>query len=209
VEKLILERGGGNIDSTVFVHESSYIDSDCTIGSNTKIWHFCHVLGNTRIGSNCSFGQNCVVGPNVEVGSGVKVQNNISIYEGVRIEDNVFLGPSMVFTNVVNPRSFVIRRDEFRQTLVKFGASIGANATVVCGITIGAYALVGAGSTVTRDVPDFALIYGTPAKIQGWVSVAGNKLSFDSQGLATDSEDGSRYKLEGENGVVWLNKGKS
>jgi len=182
--------------SEFFVHESSYIDANVTIGKGTKVWHFCHVLSNTSIGQNCSFGQNCVVGPKVKVGNGVKVQNNISIYEGVEIEDDVFLGPSMVFTNVINPRSFVVRRDEFKKTLIKQGASIGANATVVCGITIGKYAFVGAGSVITKDIPDFAMVYGNPGKIRGWISILGNKLVFNHEGIANDIQDNTRYLLK-------------
>ncbi|MGA1933767.1 acyltransferase [Arcobacter sp. YIC-464] len=181
-----------------FAHESSYIDDNVNIGDNTKIWHFSHVLSGTNIGENCSFGQNCVVGPKVNIGNGVKVQNNISIYEGVEVEDDVFLGPSMVFTNVINPRSFIVRREEFKITLLKKGCSIGANATVVCGNTIGKYALVGAGSVVNKDVKDFALMVGVPAKQIGWVSVAGNRLEFNENNIAIDSFDNSKYKLENE-----------
>jgi len=181
-----------------FKHETSIVDDGCTIGLATKIWHFSHILKGTSIGENCSFGQNCVVGPNVAIGSGVKVQNNVSIYEGVVVEDDVFLGPSMVFTNVINPRSFIVRRHEFKTTLLKKGCSIGANATVVCGVTIGRYALVGAGSVVTKDVPGFALMVGVPARRTGWVSMAGNKLVFNSAGYAEDLCDGSKYKLEGD-----------
>lgn len=177
-------------------HESSIVDEGCKIGQGTKIWHFSHILAGTIIGENCSFGQNCVVGPNVEVGSGVKVQNNVSIYEGVKIEDDVFLGPSMVFTNVINPRSFIIRRDEFKSTILKKGCSIGANATIVCGSTIGRYALIGAGSVITKSVRDFALMVGVPAKQIGWVSIAGNRLSFNCSGYAEDDLDKTRYKLE-------------
>jgi UDP-2-acetamido-3-amino-2,3-dideoxy-glucuronate N-acetyltransferase len=146
-----------------------------------------------------------VVGPNVKIGNGVKVQNNISIYEGVEVEDHAFLGLSMVFTNVINPRSFIVRRSEFKKTLVKKGASIGANATVVCGITIGAYAFVGAGSVITKNIPDFALVYGSPARIQGWVSKAGNRLEFDTSGFATDKEDNTKYQKLSENHVVLVN----
>ena len=183
-----------------FINESSYVDKNVQIGQNTKIWHFSHILSHTEIGDNCSFGQNCVVGPNVKVGNGVKVQNNVSIYEGVEVEDDVFLGPSMVFTNVINPRAFIVRREEFKKTLLKKGCSIGANATIVCGITIGRYALIGAGAVVNKDVPDFALMVGVPARQIGWVSKAGNRLEFDENKIAVDSFDKSRYKLE--NGVV-------
>ena len=179
-----------------FVHESSYVDKNVTIGKNTKIWHFSHILSNTIIGENCSFGQNCVVGPNVSIGDGVKVQNNISIYEGVDIEDDVFLGPSMVFTNVINPRSFIVRKEEFKKTLIKKGASIGANATIVCGNTVGAYAFIGAGAVVIKDVPDYALIVGNPSRQIGWVSKAGHKLEFNTEGAATCPETKENYHLE-------------
>lgn len=181
-----------------FAHESSYVDDNVNIGENTKIWHFSHVLSGSNIGSNCSFGQNCVVGPKVNIGNGVKVQNNISIYEGVEVEDDVFLGPSMVFTNVINPRSFIIRREEFKQTLLKKGCSIGANATVVCGNTIGRYALIGAGSVINKDVKDFALMVGVPAKQIAWVSIAGNRLDFNDDNIAIDSFDNSKYRLEND-----------
>ena len=178
-----------------FVHESSFIDEDVSIGDNTKIWHFSHILSKSKIGENCSFGQNCVVGPNVQVGNGVKVQNNISIYEGVEVEDDVFLGPSMVFTNVVNPRSFIVRREEFKKTLLKKGCSIGANATIICGVTIGEYALVGSGAVVNKDVKPYALIVGVPGKQIGWVSKAGNTLKFDKNNRAVDTFDNSRYRI--------------
>lgn len=178
-----------------FVHESAYIDTDVTIGFNTKIWHFSHVLSACIIGENCSFGQNCVVGPKVKIGNGVKVQNNVSIYEGVEVEDDVFLGPSMVFTNVLNPRAFIVRREEFKKTLLKKGCSIGANATIVCGVTIGEYALIGSGAVVNKDVKPFALMAGVPAKQIGWVSRAGNTLIFDENHEAIDSYDGSKYKV--------------
>ncbi len=181
--------------SNFYTHESAYVDNNVTIGSGTKIWHFCHILSDTAIGENCSFGQNCVVGPKVTIGSGVKVQNNVSIYEGVEIEDDVFLGPSMVFTNVVNPRAFIVRKEEFKKTLLKKGCSVGANATIVCGVTIGRYALIGAGAVVTKDVPDFALMTGVPAKQIGWVSRAGNRLEFDKDGKAVDPLDSSLYQL--------------
>jgi len=182
--------------SAYFAHQSSYVDDNVTIGDNTKIWHFSHILNGSTIGKNCSFGQNCVVGPRVNIGNGVKVQNNVSIYEGVEIEDDVFLGPSMVFTNIINPRSFIIRREEFKKTLLKKGCSVGANATIICGVTIGEYALVGSGAVVNKDVPPYALVVGVPAKQIGWVSRAGNTLRFDDKDEAIDSFDGSKYKLE-------------
>lgn len=178
-----------------FIHQSSFIDDNVTIGKGTKIWHFCHVLSNTNIGDNCSFGQNCVVGPNVVVGNGVKVQNNVSIYEGVEIEDDVFLGPSMVFTNVINPRSFLIRKSEFLPTILKKGCTIGANATLVCGNNIGKYAIVGAGTVVTKTVPDYALVVGNPAQQIGWVSEFGHKLHFDNQNTAICKESQQTYQL--------------
>jgi len=172
--------------SNFFIHQSSFIDDSAKIGNNTKIWHFSHILKNTQIGKNCSFGQNCVVGPNVVIGDGVKVQNNVSIYEGVEIEDDVFLGPSMVFTNVINPRAFIQRKDEFKKTLLKKGCSIGANATIVCGVTIGQYALIGSGAVVNKDVPDFALMVGVPARQIGWVGISGNTLKFNEKNIAED-----------------------
>lgn len=182
------------------VHESSYVDDGVEIGEGTKIWHFCHVLTGTRIGRGCSFGQNCVVGPNVTVGDNVKVQNNVSIYDGVILEDDVFCGPSMVFTNVVNPRSHVIRKHEYRQTLVKRGASIGANATVVCGHTLGRYCFIGAGAVVTRDVPDFALVVGNPGRIVGWMCQCGVKLiagaSLTDGQLHECAACKSRYRID-------------
>jgi len=178
-----------------FVHESSYIDTNVEIGAKSKIWHFSHILSGSFIGENCSFGQNCVVGPNVKVGSGVKVQNNVSIYEGVEIEDDVFLGPSMVFTNVTNPRAFIARRDEFKKTLLRKGCSIGANATIVCGATIGEYALIGSGAVVNSDVKPYALMVGVPARQIGWVSRAGNSLTFNEEGVGVDDFDNSKYKI--------------
>lgn len=175
-----------------FSHESAYIDENVNIGENTKVWHFSHILSKSNIGKNCSFGQNCVVGPNVNIGNGVKVQNNISIYEGVECEDDVFLGPSMVFTNVINPRAFIVRRDEFKKTLLKKGCSVGANATIVCGCTIGEYSLVGSGSVVNKDVKPFALMVGVPARQIGWVGISGVTLSF-SNNVAEDEY--AVYKL--------------
>ena len=184
--------------SPFYLHPSSFVDDRVSIGNNTKIWHFSHILSGSNIGSNCSFGQNCVVGPKVNIGNGVKVQNNISIYEGVEVEDDVFLGPSMVFTNVTNPRAFIVRREEFKKTLLKKGCSVGANATVVCGNTIGRYALIGAGSVVNKDVKDFALVVGVPARQIGWVSIAGNRLEFDEKNIAIDSFDNSKYRLHND-----------
>ncbi len=190
-----------------FVHASSYVDDGVEIEEGVKIWHFSHILKNTRIGEKSSFGQNCVIGPNVTIGRGVKAQNNISIYEGVEIEDDVFLGPSMVFTNVINPRSFIERKDEYQKTLLKKGCSIGANVTIICGVTIGKYALIGAGSVVNRNVNDFALMVGVPAKCIGWVSRAGNRINFNIHGYAQDETDGSKYYLSPTTGRVSLLEG--
>jgi len=159
-----------------FTHESSYIDEGAEIGEDTKVWHFCHIMTGAKIGKNCSLGQNVNVGSRAVIGDGVKIQNNVSVYDDVIIEDDVFCGPSCVFTNVINPRAFVERKSEYKKTIVKKGATIGANATIVCGITIGEYALVGAGSVVTRDVPDYALVYGNPARVHGEVDKEGRKL---------------------------------
>lgn len=164
-----------------FVHESSYIDEGAEIGSGTKIWHFCHVMPHAKIGERCNIGQNVLVSSDVTIGSNVKIQNNVSLYTGVIVEDDVFLGPSMVFTNVINPRSHVSRKDEYKTTLVRKGASIGANATIVCGTTLGCYCFVGAGAVVTKDVPDYALVYGTPARIRGWVCQCGEQLNFENE----------------------------
>jgi len=185
--------------SQYFAHETAIVDENVTIGENTKVWHFSHILSHTTIGENCSFGQNCVVGPKVKMGSGIKVQNNISIYEGVEVEDDVFLGPSMVFTNVINPRAFIVRREEFKKTLLKKGCSIGANATVVCGVTIGEYALIGSGAVVNRDVKPYALMVGVPAHQLGWVSRAGNTLVFNENNEAVDNFDNSKYKIVNDN----------
>ena len=174
-----------------FVHESSFIDQNVVIGKGTKIWHFCHVLENSKIGKECSLGQNVMVGPNVQVGNNVKIQNNVSIYDGVTLEDNVFCGPSAVFTNVINPRSNVNRKEEFKKTRVKEGASIGANSTIICGNDLGKYCFIAAGSVITKDVPDFALMIGVPAKRVGWISKKGEKLD---ESLVCPS-DGSKYEL--------------
>ena len=178
-----------------FAHETAVIDEDCKIGKGTKIWHFSHIMSNCTIGENCNLGQNVVVSPDVTLGNNVKVQNNVSIYTGVVCEDDVFLGPSMVFTNVMNPRSAVNRRDQYLKTLVKKGASIGANATIVCGNPIGEYAFIGAGSVVTKEVPAYALLVGNPAKQIGWMSSCGHRLDFKN-GEATCPESGEVYKLE-------------
>ena len=188
-----------------FAHESVYIDDNVTIGNGTKIWHFSHILSGSRIGKNCSLGQNCVVGPNALIGSGVKVQNNVSIYEGVEIEDDVFLGPSMVFTNVTNPRAFIVRKHEIKKTLLKKGCTVGANATIVCGITLGEYSFIGSGAVVNKDVKPYALMVGVPAKHIGWVSRAGHTLTFDESNIAYDSYDNTYYKLSNDNVVMISN----
>ena len=179
-----------------FSHETAIIDEGCKIGKGTKIWHFSHIMSNCIIGEGCNIGQNVVVSPEVVLGRNVKVQNNVSIYTGVICDDDVFLGPSMVFTNVINPRSAVSRKDCYRQTLIGKGASIGANATIVCGHNIGSYALIGAGAVVTKDIPEYALVIGNPARQTGWVSEYGCKLKFDGNGLATCPESKQTYKLE-------------
>jgi len=161
-----------------FAHKTAIVDENVNIGEGTKVWHFSHILSHTSIGENCSFGQNCVVGPKVNMGSGVKVQNNVSVYEGVEVEDDVFLGPSMVFTNVINPRAFIQRKEEFKKTLLKKGCSVGANSTIICGVTIGEYALIGSGAVINKNVPAYALMVGVPAKQIGWVGVSGNTLNF-------------------------------
>lgn len=178
-----------------FAHETAVIDDGCQIGSGTKIWHFSHIMSNCKIGKACNIGQNVVVSPQVVLGNNVKVQNNVSIYTGVICEDDVFLGPSMVFTNVINPRSAVIRKDEYKRTMVKKGASIGANATIICGNDIGEYALIGAGSVVTKAVKPYALIVGNPGKQIGWISEYGHRLHFDEQGIAICPESNQKYKL--------------
>ena len=178
-----------------FAHESAIIDDGCTIGCGTKIWHFSHIMSGCTIGRDCNIGQNVVVSPQVVLGNNVKVQNNVSVYTGVTCEDDVFLGPSVVFTNVINPRSAIARKDQYRPTVVKRGASIGANATIVCGHTIGQYALIGAGAVVTKDVKPYALVVGNPARQTGWVSEYGHKLKFDSNNISVCPESGKRYKL--------------
>lgn len=186
------------MEKEFFAHDSAIIDDGCKIGRGTKIWHFSHIMKDSAIGEDCNIGQNVVVSPGVVLGRNVKVQNNVSIYTGVLCEDDVFLGPSMVFTNVINPRSAIIRRSQYLPTVVKKGASIGANATVICGHTIGEYALIGAGAVITRDVKPFALVVGNPARQRGWVSEYGHKLSFNSEGIAICPESGQRYKIEND-----------
>ena len=184
-----------NIKKETFVHESSYVDDNVSIGSGTKVWHFSHILSNCDIGEDCSIGQNVVIGPNVSVGSRVKIQNNVSVYEGVILEDGVFCGPSCVFTNVNNPRSEIVRKDEYRKTIVKRGASIGANATIICGHDLGEYSFIAAGAVITKEVPAFALMVGTPAKRIGWMSKAGGRLGDD----LICPIDGTAYRLIGPN----------
>jgi len=179
-----------------FAHPSAIIDENCEIGEGTKIWHFSHIMRGCKIGKRCNIGQNVVVSPQVILGDNVKVQNNVSLYTGVTCEDDVFLGPSMVFTNVINPRSAIARKDEFRKTIVRKGASIGANATVVCGNEIGEYAMIGAGAVITKTVAAYALVYGNPARQKGWVSEYGHKLNFDKEGIAICPESGEKYVLK-------------
>ena len=179
-----------------FSHETAIIDEGCVIGENTKIWHFSHIMSDSVVGENCNIGQNVVISPDVILGSNVKVQNNVSIYTGVVCEDDVFLGPSMVFTNVINPRSAIIRRNDYMSTIVKKGASIGANATIVCGNNIGKFSFIGAGAVVTKEVQDYSLVVGNPSKQIGWVSEYGHRLKFNDQGIATCSESNQEYLLE-------------
>lgn len=186
-----------------FAHESAYIDEGSVIGDGTKIWHFSHIMSGCEIGERCNIGQNVVVSPQVVLGNNVKVQNNVSIYTGVHCEDDVFLGPSMVFTNVINPRSAIVRRDQYLATRVGQGASIGANATIVCGNNIGRYALIGAGAVVTKSIPDYALVVGNPARQIGWVGEYGHRLDFDEEGLAVCPESNQQYKKE-DNQIIRL-----
>jgi UDP-2-acetamido-3-amino-2,3-dideoxy-glucuronate N-acetyltransferase len=188
------------MEKQYFAHESAIVDEGCSIGQGTRIWHFSHIMNGCEIGENCNIGQNVVISPGVRLGKNVKVQNNVSIYTGVICEDDVFLGPSMVFTNVINPRSAIIRRDSYLATIVGKGASIGANATIVCGHNIGSYAFIGAGAVVTKEVKPYSLVVGNPARHTGWMSEYGQKLIFDGNGVATCPESGERYKLE--NGMV-------
>jgi UDP-2-acetamido-3-amino-2,3-dideoxy-glucuronate N-acetyltransferase len=186
------------MEKKYFAHPTAVIDEGCIIGEGTKIWHFSHIMPNCIIGKNCNIGQNVVVSPEVVLGNNVKVQNNVSIYTGVICEDDVFLGPSMVFTNVINPRSAIVRRDKYQKTIVKKGATIGANATIICGITIGEYAFIGAGSVVTKDVKPYALVVGNPARQIGWMSEYGHRLHFDENGIAICPESKQVYKLEND-----------
>jgi UDP-2-acetamido-3-amino-2,3-dideoxy-glucuronate N-acetyltransferase len=185
-----------------FIHESSFVDEGAQIGAGTKIWHFCHVMGSARIGERCNIGQNVFIAADVIIGNNVKIQNNVSLYTGVIVEDDVFLGPSMVLTNVINPRSHVSRKDEYMTTFIKQGASIGANATIVCGVTLGKYCFIGAGTVVTKSVPDFGLVYGNPSRIQGWICQCGVRLTFethiDKEEHAVCQECGERYTKNGE-----------
>ncbi len=184
-------------------HPSAVIDDNCEIGEGTKIWHFSHIMSGCKIGKACNIGQNVVISPEVVLGNNVKVQNNVSVYTGVICEDDVFLGPSMVFTNVINPRSAIIRKNEYRQTVVHKGASIGANATIICGNEIGKYSMVGAGAVITKEVPAYALVYGNPAIQKGWVSEYGHKLTFDDDGIGFCPESGEKYFLSHQ-GVIKL-----
>jgi UDP-2-acetamido-3-amino-2,3-dideoxy-glucuronate N-acetyltransferase len=184
------------MNNTYYIHPTAIVDEGCEIGEGTKIWHFSHVMPGCVIGKNCNLGQNVVVSPEVVLGNNVKVQNNVSIYTGVVCDDDVFLGPSMVFTNVINPRSAVNRRGQYMKTHVGKGASIGANATIVCGHDIGAFAFIGAGAVVTREVPAYALVIGNPARQTGWMSEYGHKLKFEQDGIAICPESGEKYKLE-------------
>lgn len=185
-----------------FAHSSSEIDSDVIIGRGTKIWHFSHIMKQSVIGDNCNIGQNVVVSPNVKIGNNVKIQNNVSVYSGVVCEDDVFLGPSMVFTNILNPRSFISRKNEFVETIVRKGASVGANATIICGIEIGEYAMIGAGSVVTKSVKKHALVVGNPARHVGWVSIYGHTLNFDSNQFAECPESKQMYKLKNDEVIL-------
>jgi len=184
--------------TSFFVHETAVIDDGASIGEGTKVWHFSHIMPDTTIGENCNIGQNVVISPGVRLGKNVKVQNNVSIYTGVSCDDDVFLGPSMVFTNVINPRSGVNRRNQYQKTHVGLGATIGANATIVCGHDIGKYAFIGAGAVVTKHIPDYALVVGNPAKQIGWMSEYGHRLIFDENNIAICEESKESYKLEGE-----------
>ncbi len=184
------------MEKDYFAHETAIIDEGCKIGKGTKIWHFSHIMKESEIGEGCNIGQNVVISPGVKLGKNVKVQNNVSIYTGVICEDDVFLGPAMVFTNVINPRSAIVRKDNYYITVVEKGASIGANSTIVCGNKIGTYAFIGAGAVVTKDVKPYALVVGNPARQTGWMSEYGHKLLFDADGIASCPESGQRYRFE-------------
>ncbi|MGE5449561.1 MAG: acyltransferase [Bacteroidales bacterium] len=184
------------METLYFAHETAIIDEGCTIGQGTKIWHFSHIMKGCTIGEQCSVGQNVVISPEVVIGNRVKIQNNVSVYTGVICEDEVFLGPSCVFTNVFNPRSAIVRKNEYKPTIVQKGATIGANATIVCGITIGRYAFIGAGAVVTKNIPDYALVMGNPARQAGWMSEYGHKLKFNAEGTAVCPESKEEYVLE-------------
>lgn len=188
------------METPYFAHQTAVVDADCEIGEGTRIWHFSHIMSGCTIGKHCSIGQNVVISPEVKIGNRVKIQNNVSVYTGVICEDDVFLGPSAVFTNVVNPRSAIVRKNEYKPTLVKKGATIGANATIVCGITIGRYAFVGAGAVVIKNIPDFALVVGNPSRQTGWMSEYGHKLKFNAEGIAVCPESKDEYRLE--SGIV-------
>jgi UDP-2-acetamido-3-amino-2,3-dideoxy-glucuronate N-acetyltransferase len=190
------------MNTDYFAHESAFIDEGCKIGQGTKIWHFSHIMKGCVIGENCNIGQNVVVSPDVVLGRNVKVQNNVSIYTGVICDDDVFLGPSMVFTNVINPRSHILRKDQYQSTYVRQGASIGANATIVCGNEIGKFAFIGAGAVVTKDVPAYALIVGNPGRHVGWMSEYGHRLHFDGSNIAICPESHEKYKLKEDGSVI-------
>lgn len=185
------------MDKEVYIHESSYVDEPCEIGKGTKIWHFSHIMKNCKIGEDCNIGQNVVISPDVVLGNGVKIQNNVSVYTGVICEDDVFLGPSCVFTNVINPRSFISRKDEYKKTIIKKGASIGANATIVCGHNIGRYAFVAAGAVVTKDIPDYALVMGNPARVKRYVCECSEYMKFENNQFICPN-CGKKYKIEND-----------
>ena len=190
-----------------FIHPSSFVDGGSTIGNGTKVWHFSHIMKNAEIGKDCNIGQNVVISPDVKIGNNVKIQNNVSVYSGVICEDNVFLGPSMVFTNVINPRSEINRRDKYQKTFVKYGSTIGANATIVCGVTIGEYSLVGAGSVITKDILPYSLVVGNPGKQIGWVSEFGITLKFNDKMIAVCPESNQIYKRVNDHKIIKI-KGK-